>query len=135
MSSTVDSITDLYNFRNVDIIKIDIDGFDGKAIAGLGKVLDSSPYIIFEWNPPLYNQVGNDVVLPFEFLSRNGYEDFVWFNNQGIFSHYTNKWSLSDLKFLEKYCDEVKNSTGFHFDIIAIPLISKIDIMDFAITT
>lgn len=128
-SKTADEIILNTGLKSIDLIKIDIDGFDGRAIGGLTSILQSQhPPIIFEWNPPLYHLVENNILQPFEILTDYGYADFLWFNNTGQFSHYEIGYNIDVIKFMNSYCEAVKNTTGAHFDIIAIHRNDKINI-------
>lgn len=51
-SSTVDVHTlDSYQFRDVGLIKIDVEGYEGNVVLGaLGTIMDSRPVIVFEDN-------------------------------------------------------------------------------------
>jgi FkbM family methyltransferase len=130
-SKTADEIILSRGLKSIDLIKIDIDGFDGKAIGGLKGVLElHQPPIIFEWNPPLYQLVENSIFQPFEVLTDFGYSDFLWFSNTGQFSHYEIGFNKEVIKFLASYCESVKNISGAHFDIIAIHRNDKIKISD-----
>jgi len=126
-SKTADEIILDTKLKTIDLIKIDIDGFDGKAIGGLTKILSLyQPPIIFEWNPPLYNLVENNILQPFIILTNYGYDDFLWFTNTGYFSHYEKGFDKDVIKFMSIYCESVKNVNGAHFDIIALHKNDKI---------
>jgi FkbM family methyltransferase len=128
-SKTADEIILGAKLESIDLIKIDIDGFDGKAIGGLTNVLAlHQPPIIFEWNPPLYHLVQNDIFQPFEVLSNYGYDVFLWYSNTGHFSHYEIGSNKNALKFMSDYCEAVKDKSGAHFDIIAIHRNDKINV-------
>jgi FkbM family methyltransferase len=68
----------------VDLIKCDVDGFDGAVLVGGRGVLERDrPWVLFEWHPVLYERAGNDPLEPFSVLSDVGYTDFVWFDKYG----------------------------------------------------
>jgi len=111
----------LKNEANIDVIKIDIDGFDGRAISGATEILNKfSPMIIFEWNVPLYESLHNDILEPFKVLISSGYSKFYWFDNFGNFLLYQNSIDESVLIEMAKLSNLKYSSSGLHYDIIAI---------------
>jgi FkbM family methyltransferase len=121
MSKTLDQILKETNFGIPHVIKIDIDGFDGKAIGGATETLfNYKPAVIFEWNTPLYNLVGNDVLQPFEVLKANGYDRFIWFSNIGDFLHIQYGFNPLELREMEVFSSKMYKVNGFHFDVIAL---------------
>jgi FkbM family methyltransferase len=75
---------------NFDIVKVDVDGFDGEVLGGACKLLrEQKPTVIFEWHPKLIDRTGNDPLFHFTTLSDCGYNQYLWFDNRGTFSHFT----------------------------------------------
>ncbi|MFN8436439.1 MAG: FkbM family methyltransferase [Cytophagales bacterium] len=115
-----------------DLIKIDIDGFDGKALKGAKKILHKdSPVVIFEWHPILLQKTNNDIYLAFETLSECCYHQFILYNKYGVFSHFI---SQKDEQ-LEKLAHICLNNTfhdDWHYDVIAIPQNSNISEIELA---
>lgn len=121
MSKTLDKIVEDTNFGGPDIIKVDIDGFDGKAIGGGTETLKKfKPAVIFEWNTPLYNLVENDVLQPFEVLQACGYNRFIWFSNLGNFLYCQFGFNPLELKEMEAYSNSMYKVNGYHYDVIAL---------------
>lgn len=121
MCKTLDQVILESGFGKPDVIKIDIDGFDGKAIGGArGTLVEHKPVVIFEWNTPLFNLVGNDVIEPFEILTNCGYNRFLWFTNLGDFSHFEFGFNGPALKEMEVFCQNRFAENGHHFDVIAL---------------
>ena len=111
----------LKNEKTVDVIKIDIDGYDGKAISGAIEILNKfSPMVIFEWNVPLYQSLSNDIFEPFNALYSSGYNKFYWFDNFGNFLILQNSIDLSVLTEMAKFSNLKFSSSGLHYDIVAI---------------
>jgi FkbM family methyltransferase len=116
----LDGVDALKDFE-VDVLKIDVDGFDGEVLAGAKSVLTNhSPAVIFEWHPELIESVSNDVAVGFESLMEAGYDTFVWFRNDGTFSHFDNLRDPTTLKLLREYLLSVSPKTGQHYDVVAI---------------
>jgi len=134
MSKTLDQILEETNFGSPHIIKIDIDGFDGKAIGGAFKTLSSSkPAIIFEWNTPLFNLVGNNILQPFEVLQACGYDRFIWFSNLGDFLHIQYGFNPNELHEMNRFSAAMFAGNGHHFDIIALHAESNLDACEIAL--
>jgi len=104
-----------------DVLKSDIDGSDGEALAGAAQLLARDhPAVIFEWHPFLIREAGHAPETAFSTLCAAGYRTFLWFTNQGNFSHFSagepaevEKWNRA-LLALRPYGDP-------HFDVIALP--------------
>jgi FkbM family methyltransferase len=106
----------------IDVIKIDVDGFDGKVIAGSIDLLKRfRPNIIFEWHPLLYSITNNDVNLPFQILQQQGYENFIWYDKYGNFSHFDLNHSIEETDLMRQVCINGRHDYDWHYDIVAIP--------------
>jgi FkbM family methyltransferase len=111
----------LRNENTIDVIKIDIDGFDGKAISGASEILNKfSPMVIFEWNVPLFESLKNDIYEPFKALYSSGYNKFYWFDNFGNFLLLQNSYDESILTEMAKFSNLKFSTSGLHYDIIAM---------------
>ncbi len=58
----------------VDVVKVDVEGAEVHAFAGLERTLDANPgiTIMFEWSPEQIRQVGDDPAALLELLGRRG---------------------------------------------------------------
>jgi FkbM family methyltransferase len=105
----------------VDLVKIDIDGFDGKAVSGMKKTIAKNlPNIIFEWNVPLFEKTNNRIFQPFLDLVEIGYQEFYWFDNTGNFLFFQDNYNEYVLEKMAFFSNLNKEKNGYHFDIIAI---------------
>lgn len=129
----LDSIEALSSCR-VDLLKIDVDGFDGEVLAGASGLLKCSepPTVIFEWHPKLCKDTGNDPLTAFETLAQCGYKTFAWFDNLGIFSHFSGIFSPDILEDHARYLLSVNGRRDEHFDVIALPPDSSISLTELA---
>jgi FkbM family methyltransferase len=120
--TTLDIIWETINKEKIDLIKVDIDGYDSKALIG-GKDLIKTwkPIIIFEWNVPLFEKTGNDPYEIFPFLSHNLYSNLVWYTNTGLFAFITSEINEKTIKNMIEYQELRKDIDGSHYDIIAFP--------------
>lgn len=104
-----------------DVLKIDVDGFDGKVLSGArGILMQHVPNVIFEWHPILYRRTGNDYLKPFQVLVDCGYRTFVWFTKFGEFSHFTCGRDLEALEMTAQLCLREKHVDDWHYDVVAL---------------
>jgi FkbM family methyltransferase len=104
----------------VDLLKIDVDGFDGKVLAGARNMLAQyRPTVIFEWHPILCRQTGNGWNDAFEILRDSGYSRFAWFTKFGDFSHFMLKYDAATVDLLAEYC-LTDVPADWHYDIVAL---------------
>lgn len=117
----------------IDLIKIDVDGYDGKVLAGAVKILErDQPTVIFEWHPKLYEETENSYYTPFELLTSKNYERFIWFNKEGTFSHFSLGYDKSLIKLTAELCLGASFDDDLHYDIIALSSDSPLNIHDLA---
>jgi len=117
----------------VDIIKSDVDGFDGEVIAGATNTLQRcKPAVIFEWDPRRIFDAGNEPFRAFDALKDCGYTRFCWFNNVGTFSHFSDGCSREILKKQFDYLLAVNHRAGEHFDVIALHASANLDEVELA---
>jgi FkbM family methyltransferase len=117
----------------IDILKVDVDGFDGEVLVGATETIRRCrPAIIFEWHPKLILATRSDPFCGFETLADSGYSRFLWFNNIGTFSHFT---GVSNRETLQKMTDlllAVNYRQDEHFDVIALQAGSEINEIELA---
>lgn len=126
-ATTLDAICATLALESVDVLKIDVDGFDGKVLLGSRQVLKRfRPYVIFEWHPILCYETGSNYTDHFQALAASNYDQLIWFDKFGNFSHFSTLPSQDTNTLLARYCLEDKVHDR-HFDVIALPTGSKID--------
>lgn len=126
---TLDHLLTSAGGRPIDVLKCDVDGLDGRVLAGARELLRSDqPAVIFEWHPLLYAKTGNDWRAPFDLLRSLGYATFLWFNKFGEFSHADQGDPGGEMADLADICI---NGHGphrdWHFDVVALPPGSDVD--------
>ncbi len=127
--------------HKIDVLKVDVDGMDGEVLSGSTSLLKRDrPGVIFEWHPQLAQRMKNDPLAAFDALEACGYRDYLWFNNIGTFSHFSEQPSRGTLLRHAEYLIKVHSRADAHFDVVALPPGSKIDpvalaAMEFARTT
>ena len=108
--------------KGVDVLKIDVDGYDGEVLAGGKHLLEKfKPWVIFEWHPMLIERSGTDFARPFAVLHECGYRRLLWFDNSGSFSHFAEFPSPTTLEEWNRYLLMVNGRRRQHFDVIALP--------------
>jgi len=108
---------------DVDLLKVDTDGFDGKVLVGARQLLERSrPAVIFEWHPLLCEATGNDDLLAFDALTEVGYRTFVFFTKHGVFSHFVvdAPAGRAELRLLSEYCRTNTTRRDWHYDVVAL---------------
>ncbi len=119
LAKTLDEIVDEIGI-SIDLIKIDVDGFDGKVLEGSSKtLLQQKPNVIFEWHPLLLKKAKNEILAPFHQLFKNGYENFTFFDKYGIFSHFMHGFDGNQLELLSEVCLNNKFKDDWHYDVVA----------------
>jgi FkbM family methyltransferase len=136
---SLDSL-DVIGSVSVDVLKVDVDGFDGEVLAGAVETLRRCrPSILFEWHPKLIAATHNGPLCAFETLAQCGYDRFAWFHNTGTFSHFSGAYAPDTLGKQIHYLLAVNTRADEHFDIVALHHDAKLNEvalaqMDFART-
>jgi FkbM family methyltransferase len=132
-SISLDSLLYEKCYSGVDLIKIDVDGLDGKVLKGCKKILFRyKPFVIFEYHPIMIEKTGNDFHLPFDVLGELEYDRFLWYDKYGNFNHFSFNDDYLNRSEIIKLCLNNKHDYDFHYDIIAIHKDSKIDVLKLA---
>jgi len=120
-SQTLDTVLQISNLKQLDMLKIDVDGYDGKILKGATQLLKKfNPSVIFEWHPILCRNTGNNGSDHFEALINSGYNRFIWYTKFGTFSHFMTGYDRESIKLLEEICFNNKYNYDWHYDIIAL---------------
>ncbi|MCA1657003.1 MAG: FkbM family methyltransferase, partial [Actinobacteria bacterium] len=122
-ATTLDAVLAGAGSPAVDVLKIDTDGFDGKVLAGAGRLLaERRPAVIFEWHPLLYDATGQGRHRPFEVLAAAGYRWLVWFDKYGVFSHVDDGYEQGPVDVLAGLCVSGRApGPDWHYDVVALP--------------
>ena len=129
----LDDLEDLKG-RAVDVLKVDVDGFDGQVLEGAKALLAAhQPAVIFEWHPKLIEATGNAPSQPFVALRNAGYARYLWFGNTGIFSHFSGVPTDLELAKHARYLLGANARSDEHFDVIALPDSLALDEVELAL--
>jgi FkbM family methyltransferase len=137
VATTLDIILAQADAEHIDILKIDVDGFDGKVLAGCQDVLyRDHPFVIFEWHPILCRQTSNSWLEHFETLTACGYSTFVWFTKYGEWSHITHGYDQESINGMADLSLKSRIYADWHYDIVALPTdVSSQVVLELAETT
>jgi len=131
---SLDYLFDKNGLQPIDLIKIDVDGFDGRIIKGAKKILDTfHPAVIFEWDPSLCKKTGNNWLDHFLVLNELGYTQFLWFSKYGDFSHFMNTIDTQSINQIAEICLSDKHDWNWHYDIVALHNTSTINTQELAV--
>jgi FkbM family methyltransferase len=107
---------------SVDMLKVDVDGFDGLVLSGAQEILKrDKPGVIFEWHPSIWAETKTDTRLPFNVLESCGYKNLIWFTNEGFFSGFSEVNNSALLNKMEKLCLSRRSNPYLHYDLVALP--------------
>jgi FkbM family methyltransferase len=106
-----------------DLLKIDVDGYDGEVLLGAQKALGRhQPMVVFEWHPLLIERCGNDRRSAFLALIAAGYSKLLWFGNRGPFSHRCELAQvMTEIDWWNDFLLARRLPAEPHFDIVALP--------------
>jgi len=118
---SLDQLAENRKIGNFDLLKVDVDGYDGLVLQGAKEtIIKNKPTIIFEWPPSLCVDTGNNWIDHFNALTECGYDRFIFFSNYGHFSHFMTIIDVQAISLLAKICMTNKHTHAVYFDVIAI---------------
>jgi hypothetical protein len=130
---TLDSLIIKHNISKVDLIKIDVDGYDGRVIKGSEEILKKfHPAVIFEWDPFHCKNTNNNWQDHFSILNKLGYNQFIWFSKYGDFSHFMTVIDESAINQMAQVCLSNEHDWNWHYDIVALHDTSTINTKELA---
>jgi FkbM family methyltransferase len=117
---TLDAVIEGHpRIRPVGLVKVDVDGFDGRVLSGAQATLKRDhPVILFEFHPSLWRKANErfDTVLPM--LRELGYGPVVVYDNQGVLLMRAN---LSDEGLIHSLTRYARIRDFFYFDLAVFP--------------
>lgn len=107
----------------IDVLKIDTDGYDGQVLAGAGEILArDQPAVLFEWHPMLAAAAGVSLDIAFNELDTAGYRRFLWYDKFGHFSHSETGPASEEHAALATRCIAGEFAEpDWHYDVVALP--------------
>lgn len=121
LATRLDQLLDLMDVPNISLVKMDIEGFEFKAIVGLGKLIDRVDALTCEINHGFLEQCGSSAEDIFGYMYAKGFKSFC------ADSQSDDVWTAFDHRY------RVTSDKGTHFDVLFCrevkaaldPLISK----------
>lgn len=133
VTTTLDQLVESDSIGHFDLLKIDVDGYDGLVLLGSIKTLIRfRPTIIFEWHPIICVDTGNNHVDHFKALDECGYDRFIFFDNYGNFSHFMTHIDYQAIDLMASILIDNDHKHAVYFDVIAIHCSSEINIKQLA---
>jgi FkbM family methyltransferase len=133
VATTLDDLWRTGKLGRLDVMKVDVDGFDGRVLAGGRELLASlHPSVIFEWSPPHLAATGNSPHQPFEVLMGAGYEDFIWSDKFGRVTHTNHGIKPLDVEALQDISLHSKVLPDWHYGVVALPSGSDVSLVALA---
>jgi len=118
---TLDEVLLPLKLSRLDVLKSDVDGYDGKALRGATTLLRTfRPAVVFEWHPILCQQTSNPWTDHFEALEACGYSVYLWFTKFGHFSHFMFGYDKPGVGALAELCLRNNHGTDWHYDVVAL---------------
>lgn len=135
-ATTLDELIIEHNISKIHLIKIDVDGYDGKVIKGSEKILEKyHPTVIFEWDPFFCKKTNNNWLDHFFILNGLGYNQYIWFTKYGDFSHFMTILDEKAINQMAEVCLSDEHDWNWHYDIIALHCTNNINIKELAAMT
>lgn len=108
--------------KDVDLIKIDTDGFDFPILRSAeATILEKHPAIFFEWAPELWSQQGEDPEAVFEWLRQMGYQDVCLFADGGFLYCRAATGQRATFRSLVAAAQSRRNIDRLYWDVFAAP--------------
>ena len=132
VATALDVLWETGTIGSPDVVKIDVDGFDGRVIAGGSRFLSSvRPSVIFEWSPQDLEATGNESHQAFGVLNECGYDRFIWYDKFGRFTHVSTRVDDAELALLRNICLR-STLPDWHYDVVALPAGSNVSLLRLA---
>jgi len=116
---TLDDVVDRHPaFREANLLKIDVEGYDDRVLRGASRLLDTArPVLLFEHQPRLLAAMGGDDRAVFGELAARGYGRFVLYDNRGYLIATV---AATDRERLEELLRYARMQPDCYYDVCAI---------------
>lgn len=104
-------------FINSNLLKIDTDGFEVEVLSGAKAFIQKSKPVIFsEFNPIIYKEFGYDQLSIFKLLYKLGYNNGLFYDNNGNLLSIVN---FNDHQTLNNLINIIDNTTIYYYDFLS----------------
>jgi FkbM family methyltransferase len=132
-ATTLDAVLLPLELSRLDVLKSDVDSYDGKVLRGATTLLHTfRPAVVFEWHPILCQQTSNPWTDHFEILEACGYSVYLWFAKFGTFSHFMFGYDKPIVDALAELCLRNNHGHDWHYDVVALHSRSALSYMSLA---
>jgi len=108
--------------RQIDLIKVDTDGFDFPILrSGRSSLCATHPALFFEWDPPKWREQGEDPASVFDWLVGLGYESFCLFTDSGFFACRIGTNAKEVIQSLAAVAASRQGIDNIYWDVFAAP--------------
>lgn len=116
---TLDGIIDQYpKFRDVNILKIDTDGFEIAVLDGGRDLLrEKHPVIFFEFTPEAYINSNKKPMDLIRLLNKHGYNNALFYDNFGVAKGI---YDFNDEVLIQKEIEKIDNKEIYYYDILCV---------------
>ncbi len=113
---TLDQVLNSYpSFQTCNLLKIDVDGYDGKVLMGATKTIEQGhPVIFFEYSPREIIAMGTDPTEICNLLVQLGYIHLVFYDNIGIL---VGAFDSRDSEIIRRLAAYAQRREGYYYDI------------------
>lgn len=117
---TLDSVLDRHpSVTPVGVIKVDVEGYDGRVLAGARRMLrNDQPVVLFEFHPSLWRKAGQDFQSVLPGLRETGYGPLLVYDNQGVLLLSS---CLSATDLIDTLTRYARIRSFFYFDLVVFP--------------
>ena len=106
--------------RQVDLIKVDTDGFDFPILRSGRQTLSTNrPALFFEWDPPTWRKQGEDAASVFGWLAESGYQNVCLFADSGFFACRIGTKAADVTQSLIEVAESRQGIDNVHWDVFA----------------
>ena len=115
---TLDEIIQKHpEFIEVDLIKVDTDGFDYKVLRGANEILrNKQPFVFFELDKSFLSKNNENIMSIFDIFEKNKYESFLLYDNYGYLIGLFDFTKLDLVEDIINYMDNKK----MYLDVLMI---------------
>jgi FkbM family methyltransferase len=116
--SSLDCVVKEYpQFRQCNLLKIDVDGYDFRVLRGAAELVRAAqPVLFFEQDPALLDQAKEDADAVWDWLVQAGYTSLFIYDHLGF---WVGAFPLADTTFFRQLNAYSRQRPGYYYDVAA----------------